>query len=73
MFAATVDTVPSEWRRDALPILVPFSSYMRKCNALLDEYYFDPASGVCGPSVSRANERCTDRESDVDITLQECQ
>jgi hypothetical protein len=24
MFAATVDTVPSEWRRDALPILVPF-------------------------------------------------
>ena len=30
MFAATVDTVPSEWRRDALPILVPFELH-EKC------------------------------------------
>jgi len=30
MFAATVDTVPSEWRRDTLPIFVLFELH-EKC------------------------------------------
>lgn len=46
-------------------------SYVGSVMLYSTEDYFELVSRVCGPSVSHANERCTDTKSDVDITLLE--